>query len=124
VAEDQFIEHIAPGFDAIATSYNLGDKAGWEDLIDDIAGDFPDLGKSISTSFPAASAAGHGFWLESMPRELEDLAWSSDRQGELGRGRSLRVTLAPGHHRLTLRAGSDARAGETSLEVDVDARPA
>jgi hypothetical protein len=62
---------------------------------------------------------GHGWWLETMSPELDDLTWISDREGELGRGRSLVVTLSPGHHRLTLRAGRDVRAGETSIEVDV-----
>jgi hypothetical protein len=62
---------------------------------------------------------GNGWWLESMSAELEELEWTSDRQGALGRGRTVRVALAPGHHVITLRAGRGPRAGEASVEVDV-----
>jgi hypothetical protein len=67
---------------------------------------------------------GNGWWLETMRPELDALVWTSDRQGELGRGRTVHVSLTPGHHRITLRAGSDARAGETTVEIDVDRQKA
>lgn len=62
---------------------------------------------------------GNGWWLESMTPELEDLEWTSDRQGVLARGRTARVTLSPGRHVITLRAGRGDRAGEASIDVEV-----
>jgi hypothetical protein len=62
---------------------------------------------------------GNGWWLESMHPELDDLEWISDREGPLGRGRSIRAHLSPGHHVITMRAGRGPRAGEASVEVDV-----
>ena len=74
VAEDKFIEAIAPGFDAISTSHNLGDKAGWEDLIDDIddiADDFTDLGQIWVAIVPQ----GMGYSLNGIAHPFSDNWW-------------------------------------------------
>lgn len=62
---------------------------------------------------------GNGWWREEGQPETEQLWWESDVQGELGRGRAIRVLLEPGTHRITLRAGMDDRAGTESITVHV-----
>ncbi len=62
---------------------------------------------------------GNGWWLEDSRPELEQLAWCSDQEGELGRGSTVRARLSPGRHTLTLRAGEGDRVGEASVTVDV-----
>ena len=65
--------------------------------------------------------AGNGWWLEDARPELERLSWCSDRDGELGRGQTVRTTLSPGEHRLVLTAGDGERAGEEAVTVHVAA---
>lgn len=62
---------------------------------------------------------------EDGPLDGTQLQWSSDRQGTLGRGRSLAVTgLAPGRHRITLTAMDRSSTGATaSIEINVTSLP-
>jgi hypothetical protein len=62
---------------------------------------------------------GNGWWREEGRPEAEALAWASDVQGQLGRGRQVTACLAPGTHIITLRAGTEDRAGEASVTVYV-----
>jgi hypothetical protein len=62
---------------------------------------------------------GNGWWREEGCPELEALAWASDAQGELGRGREVTTRLKPGTHHITLRAGTQERVGEESVTVHV-----
>jgi hypothetical protein len=68
---------------------------------------------------PNVVLVGNGWWREEGRPELEALAWASDVQGELGRGREVTARLEPGTHRITLRAGREDRAGEESVTVHV-----
>jgi hypothetical protein len=60
---------------------------------------------------------GRGFYRESNKAEERWLSWSSDVEGELGPGRYVDVTLKPGKHTLTLRAGSPGREGEAQVTI-------
>jgi hypothetical protein len=62
---------------------------------------------------------GNGWWREEGRPELQALSWASDVQGELGRGRQVAVRLELGTHHITLRAGTEERAGEQSVTVHV-----
>ena len=62
---------------------------------------------------------GNGWWREERRPELQELTWTSDVQGELGRGRQVAVHLEPGTHQITLRAGTGERAGEQSVRIHV-----
>jgi len=73
-------------------------------------------GEQIS---PDVVLVGNGWWREEGRPEVEALAWASNVQGELGRGREVATQLEPGTHRITLRAGSGDRAGEESVAVHV-----
>lgn len=64
---------------------------------------------------------GNGWWLEAAEIETEALTWSSDRDGELGRGTYVVADLSPGRHVITLRAGTRGREGTASVRVT--ARP-
>ena len=68
---------------------------------------------------PDVLLVGNGWWREERRPELEALRWASDIQGELGRGRQVTVHLEPGTHELTLRAGTEERAGARSVRVHV-----
>lgn len=68
---------------------------------------------------PNVVLVGNGWWREEGRPEVEALAWASDVQGELGRGREVTVRLEPGTHHITLRAGREDRAGEESVTVHV-----
>lgn len=73
-------------------------------------------GEAVS---PNVVLVGNGWWREEGRPELEALAWASDVQGELGRGREVTVRLEPGTHHITLHAGKGGRAGEESVTVHV-----
>jgi len=61
---------------------------------------------------------GQGFYLEENQAETERLIWTSSIDGELGKGATLFVSaLSPGHHRITLIAGTGKRAGEATTSV-------
>lgn len=62
---------------------------------------------------------GEGYDLEERRSELENLSWSSSRDGALGSGAVLQVELRPGTHRITLAAGTGKRRAETSVTVRV-----
>lgn len=62
---------------------------------------------------------GEGYYLEERSAELEELAWSSSRDGPLGAGPMLHAQLRPGTHRITLEAGSGKRRADTSITVRV-----
>lgn len=62
---------------------------------------------------------GNGWWLEESRPETESIVWTSDVDGELGRGMVIPVQLTTGHHRLTLTAGTHERRGTESVEIDV-----
>jgi len=68
---------------------------------------------------PQVVLVGNGWWREEGRAETEALTWTSDVQGELGRGQTLAVQLEPGTHRITLHAGSGERTGEESVTVYV-----
>lgn len=72
------------------------------------------------TLSPNVVLVGNGWWREEGRPELKALAWTSDVQGELGRGQNVTARLEPGTHRITLRAGRGERAGEESVTVHVD----
>lgn len=63
---------------------------------------------------------GNGWWLETTEVETEALTWSSDRDGELGRGTYVVAELSPGTHVITLHAGSRGREGTESVRVTVN----
>lgn len=62
---------------------------------------------------------GNGWWMEEGRAEVEALRWESDRDGPVGEGRGLVVTLTPGPHTITLRAGSGDRVGDATVQVTV-----
>jgi hypothetical protein len=68
---------------------------------------------------------GNGADLEDGVLADEVFAWSSDRDGALGRGRRIDVmTLSPGVHEITLQvADRDGRFATASITVEVVARP-
>lgn len=68
---------------------------------------------------PNVVLVGNGWWREEGRPEVEALAWTSDVQGELGRSQNVTARLEPGTHRITLRAGTEERAGEKSVTVYV-----
>jgi hypothetical protein len=68
---------------------------------------------------PNVVLVGNGWWREERRPEVEALIWTSDVQGELGRGQNVTARLEPGTHRITLRAGREERAGEESVTVRV-----
>jgi hypothetical protein len=68
---------------------------------------------------PNVVLVGNGWWREEGRPEVEELAWTSNVQGELGRGREVTARLEPGTHRITLHTGRDNRAGEESVTVHV-----
>ena len=68
---------------------------------------------------PDVILVGNGWWREEGRPEVEALEWNSDVQGPLGRGQSVTARLEPGTHRITLRAGTEERAGEESITVHV-----
>lgn len=55
--------------------------------------------------------------------EVEDLAWTSSRDGRLGIGRIIHPQLSRGRHRIILRAGRGNRAGEALITLDVVETP-
>jgi hypothetical protein len=60
ISEDGFVIHLAPGFETINCNHDLRTKKGWNDLlddIDDIAGEFEDLGQ-IWTAISANDRPG------------------------------------------------------------------
>ncbi len=72
-----------------------------------------------------AIAPGSLLWLKGSGYDLEDgtlgeeaLAWSSDREGPLGAGTVLLVTLSPGQHLITLEA-TDSNGGTATASVGV-----
>jgi hypothetical protein len=62
---------------------------------------------------------GNGWWREEGRPEFEALTWTSDAQGELGRGQYVTARLEPGTHHITLHAGTGERRGEESVTVHV-----
>jgi hypothetical protein len=62
---------------------------------------------------------GNGWWREEGRPEFEALTWTSDAQGELGRGQRVTARLEPGTHHITLHAGTGDRTGEESVTVHV-----
>jgi len=79
----------------------------------------PEDGTRI-TPGEALTLRGQGFYLEEQAAELEDLIWSSDRDGELGRGPLITVGApSAGRHRITLVAGRGRRAGKAVVAVEV-----
>jgi hypothetical protein len=79
VAEDQYIEAIAPGFDVITTTRNLDDKADWEELIDDvddIADGFTDFGQIWVALTPRRSA----YSLNGIAHAFSDNSWPATDQ--------------------------------------------
>jgi len=68
---------------------------------------------------PDVVLMGNGWWREEGRPELQALSWASDVQGELGHGRHVTTRLEPGTHRITLRAGTEERAGEQFVTVYV-----
>lgn len=68
---------------------------------------------------PDVALVGNGWWREEGRAELEALAWTSDVQGDLGRGRAVAARLGEGTHRITLRAGHGDRTGEETVTVHV-----
>jgi hypothetical protein len=68
---------------------------------------------------PDVVLVGNGWWREEGRPEFEALTWTSDVQGELGRGRAVTARLEPGTHHITLHAGTAERAGETTVTVHV-----
>lgn len=67
--------------------------------------------------------SGNGWWLEGDRPELEQLTWSSDVDGLLGRGRTVVASLSPGEHHITLAAGADERAGSSDVRIVVSGAP-
>jgi hypothetical protein len=52
--------------------------------------------------------------------EMSNLEWSSSRDGELGRGTSLRLEqLSVGRHRITLSAGKGPEVGVATITLTV-----
>jgi hypothetical protein len=80
----------------------------------------PEAGRSVAAG-TSIELVGQGFYLEERAPELSALAWTSSRDGALGTGRRLRVTLSPGNHRLTLSAGVAPRVGTAEVDVVVGA---
>ena len=68
---------------------------------------------------PNVVLVGNGWWREEGRPELEALTWSSDLQGDLGRGQQVAVRLERGTHKITLQAGMEDRTGEQSVTVHV-----
>jgi hypothetical protein len=76
---------------------------------------------------PRMLVAGQPVLLKGIGLDLNDgsldgeaLRWASDRQGPLGIGSSLRVTLESGQHRLVLQAiSSSGLIGEATVSVEV-----
>lgn len=67
---------------------------------------------------------GQGFVLEELRAETEQLAWASSRDGALGKGMFLDLSvLSAGKHTVTLHAGPDDRRGEASIDIRVKPRP-
>lgn len=63
---------------------------------------------------------GQGVYLEENAPETDALLWTSDRDGELGRGMVLEVeALSPGEHRIALTAGTGERAGTRAIRVTI-----
>ena len=65
---------------------------------------------------------GQGYYLEEARPETEALAWTSSRDGDLGRGTLL--TWSPrvaGEHRVTLAAGTGDRQDTTAIRILVEA---
>jgi hypothetical protein len=65
---------------------------------------------------------GQGYYLEEQRAETETLVWTSDREGELGRGPlvELRARLSPGEHQITLQAGNAGRVSSRTIRVLVE----
>ncbi len=78
----------------------------------------PEAGRVVPRG-TSLDLVGQGFYLEERAPELTALSWTSSRDGTLGSGRRLRVTLSPGHHKLTLSAGVAPRIGTAELNVEV-----
>lgn len=72
-----------------------------------------------TTISPNAVLVGNGWWREERKPEVEALRWTSDIQGELGRGRLVETHLKSGTHRITLHAGREGRVGEESVTIHV-----
>ena len=68
---------------------------------------------------PEPQLVGNGWWREEDRAEVDQLAWASDLQGELGYGRQVDARLEPGTHVITLTAGVGDRAGSESVTVHV-----
>jgi hypothetical protein len=60
---------------------------------------------------------GHGFSIDEQRIESEALVWTSSRDGELGNGRLVEVTLSTGEHIITLEAGEGDRRGHERVTV-------
>ena len=78
----------------------------------------PVEGERIKTG-ERVSLNGCGYYRESNTVEDRWLSWSDDVEGELGPGRYVDVTLTPGKHTLTLRAGSPGREGKAQVSFFV-----
>ena len=76
--------------------------------------------KSSANAGEAIVLRGQGIHLEKGTAELDNLEWSSSKDGVLGQGMSLRLEkLSVGTHRITLRAGIGAEAGHDSITIAV-----
>jgi hypothetical protein len=63
--------------------------------------------------------SGQGYWREEDRPEQDQLHWTSSRDGDLGSGPVIEVTLSPGSHDLILTAGEGERAGRDQVTVDM-----
>jgi hypothetical protein len=105
VAEDKFIEAIAPGFDVITTTRNLDDKADWEELIDDvddIADGFKDYGQIWVALTPTAASyslngIGHAFSNNAPPSSDDHRVMVVQRGKPASYAHEMCHTLGVGH---------------------------
>jgi hypothetical protein len=81
------------------------------------------LGLADGATLPSGKLVllrGQGYYLEEERAELDDLVWTSSRDGDLGKGAFVEVPrLSDGTHRVTLAVGSGDRASRASITVQV-----
>ena len=81
----------------------------------------PTEGTTVGAGVPLTLRGG-GFSPDAWVSEFDDVTWSSDRDGHIGTGYEVQVTLTPGRHRVTLTV-PDGLGGVVQDSRTVDVLP-